>query len=211
MTSQPRLGAALRTIRRERSWTLAELSRRTGLSISTLSKVERDHVSLTYEKLLQLTEGAGIDIGALFAPDPASNGSEPSARRSINRRGDGQHVATPIYDYWYLSADVLRKKFVPMLGTPRARTIEEFGELVTHAGEEFVFVLEGAIEVRTAHYAPFVLRSGESAYLDSTMGHAYLKHGSGRCRVLAICSAGETELKTALTAASKPRRTRSRW
>src|SRR5262245_41676364 len=125
MTDQPRLGVALRAIRRQRGWTLAELSRRTGFSVSSLSKVERDRISLTYDKLLRLAAGAGIDIAELFTPVRRSN--EPAARRSVNRRGDGQRVATRVYDYWYLSTDLLRKKFVPMLGAPRITTLEEFG------------------------------------------------------------------------------------
>ncbi len=200
--SEPRLGAALRALRAERGWTLAELSGRTGLSISTLSKVERDKISLTYDKLLQVTRGTGADIAELFATPGAP--PVPAARRSINRIGAGRQLLTPAYDYWYLSTDLVRKQFVPMIGTPLASTLEEFGELVRHEGEEFVFVLDGAIEVHTEDYAPFVLRRGESAYLDSTMGHAYLRRGRGRCRVLAVCSAGNEALVRALSGRRQP-------
>jgi len=41
--------------------------------------------------------------------------------------------------------------------------------LSQHRGEEFVYVLSGAIEVHTEHYAPFRLEQGESAYFDSSM------------------------------------------
>ncbi|MHB1329693.1 MAG: helix-turn-helix domain-containing protein [Gemmatimonadales bacterium] len=194
---EPRLGAALRALRAERGWTLAELSGRTGLSISTLSKVERDKISLTYDKLLQVTRGTGADIAELFAAPGAP--TAPAARRSINRIGAGRQLLTPAYDYWYLSTDLVRKQFIPMLGRPLATSLEEFGELVRHEGEEFVFVLDGAIEVHTEDYAPFVLRRGESCYLDSTMGHAYLRRGRGRCQVLAVCSAGNDALMRALS------------
>lgn len=105
-----------------------------------------------------------------------------------------------------------------MIGIPLATSLAEFGPLVRHEGEEFVFVLEGAVEVHTEDYAPFVLRKGESAYLDSTMGHAYLRKGRGRCRVLAVCSAGDEVLIRALggttstrsRAAGAPRPVRTR-
>ncbi len=208
-STEPRLGAALRALRAEHGWTLAQLSERTGLSISTLSKVERGKISLTYDKLLQVARGAGADIADLFAA-PGTR-ETPAARRSINRAGGGEQLLTPAYDYWYLSTDLVRKRFVPMIGTPLASTLEEFGPLVRHEGEEFVFVLEGAVEVHTDDYAPFVLRRGDSAYLDSTMGHAYLRKGRGRCRVLAVCSAGDEVLLRALGGArsTMPRRTRS--
>src|SRR5262245_9539637 len=136
----PKLGAALRALRRQNGWTLADMSRRTGFSVSTLSKAEHDRISLTYDKLVQLSERTGIDIAELFSPSThASAGSANSSRRSISRAGEGKLVATRNYDYWYLNTDVLRKKFVPMIGEVRTRTIDEFGELVTHSGEEFIY------------------------------------------------------------------------
>jgi transcriptional regulator with XRE-family HTH domain len=192
------LGAALKALRRQKGWTLAEVSRRTGFSVPTLSKVENDKLSLSYDKLIRVSEGLEVDIAQLFAP--VEGPTAPAAitgRRSINKVGDGDLVATRNYDYVYLSGDVTRKKFIPILTEVRARSIEEFGELVRHAGDEFVYVLEGKLEVHTEFYAPIVLSEGESAYLDSTMGHAYIAHGTGRCRVLAVCSAAERELRQA--------------
>lgn len=194
-TRKSRLGIALSRLRRERGWTLSDMSRHTGFSVSTLSKVENDRASLTYDKLDQLCERLGIDISELFAPADRAEVGNILGRRSINRVGEGQLVSTPNYDYRYLSTDVLKKKFIPMLGVPRARTLAEFGELVRHSGEEFVYVIEGELEVHTALYAPFTLSAGESAYLDSRMGHAYLAKGDKPCRVLAICSASEAHLQ----------------
>jgi uncharacterized cupin superfamily protein len=38
------------------------------------------------------------------------------------------------------------------------------------------------------------LRAGDSIYFDSGMGHAYIAASEGRCRVLSLCSAPETQL-----------------
>ncbi|HZF26029.1 MAG TPA: XRE family transcriptional regulator [Steroidobacteraceae bacterium] len=200
-----RLGAALRALRRQKDWTLAEVSRRTGFSVPTLSKVENDRLSLSYDKLIRLSEGLGVDIAQLFTP--VSGPTAPAAisgRRSVNRQGDGELVATTNYDYFYLSTDVTRKKFIPIIAELRARSIEEFGELVRHSGEEFIYVLEGEVEVHTELYAPLLLSAGDSAYLDSSMGHAYVLKSKGPCRLLAVCSASERDLREAITQA-KPR------
>ena len=196
--NRSRLGAALRSLRRQKAWTLAELSRRTGFSVPTLSKVENDRLSLSYDKLIRLSEGLKVGIAQLFAPvDGEGALGAITGRRSVNRRGDGELVATTNYDYRYLSADVSRKKFIPILADLRAQSIEEFGELVRHSGEEFIYVLEGAVEVHTELYAPLVLTAGESAYIDSSMGHAYVLKGQGPCRLLAVCSASEQDLREA--------------
>jgi transcriptional regulator with XRE-family HTH domain len=193
-----RLGAALRALRRQRNWTLAEVSRRTGLSVPTLSKVENDRLSLSYDKLIRVSEGLDIDIAQLFAPVSGGPPATIGGRRSINRPGDGELVATPNYDYLYLSTDVTRKKFIPILAIPHATSIEEFGGLVRHSGEEFIYVIEGEVEVHTELYAPISLKAGESVYLDSTMGHAFIAKGKKPCRLLAVCSASERDLREAI-------------
>ena len=191
-----RLGAALKTLRQQKGWTLAEVSRRTGFSVPTLSKVENDKLSLSYDKLIRVSEGLEVDIAQLFAPveGPAAPATI-TGRRSINKSGDGDLVATSNYDYVYLSGDVTRKKFIPILTEIRAHSIEEFGELVRHAGDEFIFVLEGELEVHTDLYAPVVLAKGESAYLDSTMGHAYLSVGNRDATIICVC-AGDDHPRT---------------
>jgi len=194
--NESRLGAALRALRKERGWTLAEVSRRTGFSIPTLSKVENNRLSLSYDKLIRLSEGLDVDIAQLFSPAAEFPGTGAVfGRRSVNRRGQGDLVPTQNYDYRYLSTDLTHKKFIPILTEVRARSPEQFGDLVRHTGEEFVYVLEGEVEIRTELYAPLTLTAGESAYLDSSMGHAYLARGDAPCRLLAVCSASERDLR----------------
>ena len=55
MTEQPRLGQCLRAVRHRHGLTLQDVVERTGVALSTLSKVENDQMSLTYDKLLQKT------------------------------------------------------------------------------------------------------------------------------------------------------------
>lgn len=190
---RPRLGAALRDLRRRNGWTLAEVGSRTGFSVTTLSKVENDRISLSYDKLVRLSEGLQIDIEELFvSPSQHAGQAMISGRRSVNRSADGTLIATRNYDYRFLNIDIVHKKFIPIVTEIRSRSLAEFGPLVKHSGEEFVFVLEGEVEVHTDLYAPFTLKAGESVYLDSTMGHAYLAK-SEPCRTLGICSAADLQ------------------
>lgn len=204
---RPRLGAALRGLRARHGWTLSYVSGRTGLSITTLSKVENDRISLSYDKLVRLSEGLEIDIEELFVlPGQNVGQAVVSGRRSINPAGGGTLVATRNYDYRYLSSDLVHKKFIPIETDIRARTLEEFGPLVKHTGEEFVYVLEGEIEVHTELYAPFVLKAGESVYLDSSMGHAYLARSERLCRIIGVCSASEMQFCEPAPTKSQPRK-----
>jgi hypothetical protein len=88
---------------------------------------------------------------------------------------------------------------IPVLTRIRAKSVSEFGELVHHAGEEFIFVLEGRVELHTEFYDPIVLEAGESIYIDSNMGHAYVAaEGCEEASVLGVCSSAEEGLMESL-------------
>jgi len=59
-------------------------------------------------------------------------------------------------------------------------------------------VLEGAIAVHTSFYDPVILKVGESIYVDSTMGHAYVAEGCEEATVLAVCSSADESLMESL-------------
>jgi transcriptional regulator with XRE-family HTH domain len=186
--STARPGVALRTLRKRNHWTLAEVSKRTSIPASTLSRIENDQISPTYDLLLRLSNGLAIDLTQLLST--VESPTEPEAsrpgRRSINRLNDGVSVQMPTHTLRYLSTDLLYKQMTPVLTEYHARSAAEFGEFMHHTGEEFLFVLEGEVELHTDCYAPVVLKAGESMYFDSTMGHAYIARGAGQCRALVI-------------------------
>jgi len=156
-----------------------------GLATSTLSKVENNQTSLTYDNLLKLAEGLGVNIAELFAAEEIR---PISGRRTITRSGDAKLQKTPNYDYHYHGTDLLGMRMIPIHVRVKARNIEEFGDLLRHSGEEFIYVLEGEIEVHTEFYEPVRLKRGESIYLDSTMAHGYVSVGDQDADILGICS-----------------------
>ena len=185
------LGQSLRDVRKQRGMTLAEASEKAGLPVSTLSKIENNRMSLSYDKMLRICQALEIDIAQLFAGDatrPASATPSPSGRRSINRSGTGYAIETANYSHLYPAADLLNKRVVPIIAEIHARSLKEFGELIRHDGEEYAYVLEGTIDLYTDLYAPTRLHAGDSIYFDSGMGHAYIAVSKGVCRVLSVCS-----------------------
>jgi mannose-6-phosphate isomerase-like protein (cupin superfamily) len=139
-------------------------------------------------------------MSELFAEDDGAPGEVPiTARRSVGQLDRAVRVETPNYDYYYLCPELRKKRMIPVLTRIRAHSVQEFGELVHHSGEEYVYVLEGAIEVHTEFYDPVVLGVGESLYIDSSMGHAYLTaRDCDEAVLLAVMSSAEEDLMTAL-------------
>ncbi len=194
MIAEP--GKVLRSLRLQRGLTLAEVSERTSLPISTLSKIENGRMSLSYEKLARISTGLSVDISILFSHQPTEEpiAGPTTARRSVTRAGEGHAIDTEAYHQLFPASDLLRKRFVPIVAEIKARSVEEFGEFIRHAGEEYTFVLEGVVVLHTDHYAPISLETGDSIYFDSGMGHAYIAGDDRPCRVLTICSGDESQL-----------------
>jgi transcriptional regulator with XRE-family HTH domain len=191
------LGSLIYLVRQQNGWTLRQMSDKVGIPLSTLAKVEADRLSLTYDKLQQFTSRLGLTMAEFLAQAETPLSDSPrvvTARRSLTRDGNSIPIATPNYDYEYLCADLREKRMVPILTRIRAHDIAEFGELVRHQGEEFIFVLEGTIEVHLQFYTPVVLTAGQGIYIDSTMGHAYLAKDCESALVLGVCSSEEPDL-----------------
>ena len=92
------LARVVRELRQEKGWTLSELAAHSGIPSSTLSKVENGKLSLTYDKLVRLSQGMAVDITRLFSAEPVptlAGRLAPSARRSVDRAGGGHFIRTP--------------------------------------------------------------------------------------------------------------------
>ncbi|MGH8138185.1 MAG: helix-turn-helix domain-containing protein [Steroidobacteraceae bacterium] len=192
---KPTLGALVRSLRTQNDWTLKQMSEKTGIPFSTLSKVEHDKLTLSYDKLLQMAERLGLELSELIAgPTGAQSAQMVSARRSIGTLDNAVRVTTPNYDYFYLCTDLRHKRAIPVLTRIRARSVEEFGELVRHSGEEWMYVLEGRVEVHTEYYDTAVLEPGQSVYIDSNMGHAFVvAPGCDVATVVGVCSSAHED------------------
>lgn len=193
---EPNLGDCLRQLRFDRKLSLTDVSTLTGISKSTLSRVESDQLSLTYDKLLQLCRGLQIDLANLL--DPRRGTTRELGRRAFTLDGYGRAVTVGLHAYSYLCTELAGKKMTPMSGVIQSRTLAESNGLLKHDGEEFTYVLEGTLELHTEFYEPLVLQAGGSVYFDSTMGHAYLSIGDTPLKILCVCSTPEPLLVQAL-------------
>src|SRR5215470_17759662 len=107
-TGRPTLGRLLRDLRARNGWTLKEMSERTEIPVSTLSKVEHDRLTLTYDKLLQVSEGLKIPLAELLGEPAGAVGADSAvtARRSIGLLADAVRVNTKNYDYYYMCPEL---------------------------------------------------------------------------------------------------------
>ncbi len=178
-------GARIKRLRLAKGMTLQTLSDNSGLAVSTISKVEQSQMSPTYENILRLADGLGVDVVEIVskAPMPMMSG-----RRSVTRAGTGEIIRSPNYDYSMLCTDLSNKHFMPIFATLRAKSSQALPDFIRHDGEEFIYVLSGQVRLVSEFYEPLDLAVGDCCYFDSTMGHICLSVGEIDAQILWVCS-----------------------
>ncbi|MEI9402540.1 XRE family transcriptional regulator [Mesorhizobium argentiipisi] len=199
-TTYPEIGPLLRERRAHHGWTLADVSSMTGISASTLSKIENGVISPTYDKILQLSRGLQVEIADLLTARTAQASRETLVltRQSLSRQFDGMRLETRHYVYSYLCNEVAHKRIIPIHIEVKALDEGQMGELTAHFGEEFFTVLTGKIRFYSEYYEPVDLEVGDSLYLDSTMKHGYMSLDPKGSTVIVTCSSATPNLAQTL-------------
>jgi transcriptional regulator with XRE-family HTH domain len=165
------VGPRLRALRRERGITLAGLSEETGISVSTLSRLESGQRKPTLELLLPLAEAHGVQLDELVGA-PAT-GDPRVHLRSFTR--DGTTFLPLTRQLGGLRA---YKQILPVAGGCGA-------EQRVHEGYEWLYVLSGRLRMLLGDN-DLVLTPGEAAEFDTRIPHAFSNAGSEPVEFLTI-------------------------
>jgi len=161
----------IKSIREEKGLSLQELSKITGYSSAILSQIENHLESPSLGTLFKIAKGLGVDIGVFF-------GVEGKDSFCITKKGEGEKVARfaskdgiTRYGYNYKSLGMGKKnrKLEPFIVTLEPETIKN-EKPYAHEGEEFIYVLEGKVEITIGENKD-ILEPGDSIYYDSTVPH----------------------------------------
>lgn len=183
--SRAALAIRLRALRKSKGLTIQDVAESSGLAISTVSKIERNLMAPTYDRFSRLARGLGVDLVELFAEEGTRFEQGGVA---VSRSGDFGYHETDNYTYEMLFQKVQGRAMVPMLGTLKPLEKMRFDRMVSHAGEEFLFVLEGEVIVQMEDLDPVTLGTGESLYFDSRRGHLYASATDKPARILCVCT-----------------------
>jgi len=183
-------GQRLKKLRRNAGLTLQEVADRARLGVSTISKIENARSSPTYDVLLRLARGLEIDLSVLIEEPGSANLTAVRGRMCVSRHGEGTKLEVGPYVYEPMATGLLHKKIDPTLVRIKARKVEDFEALVSHPGEELVYVVSGEVELHSSLYAPVRLKAGDSVYYDAHMGHAYISVSKEDAFILNIATGG---------------------
>ena len=179
------IGLKIRRLRQERRMTLQDLAEATGLSKPLLSQIENEQVIPPLATLLRIAKAFKVGLHSFFQ-------EEGTAKCILVRAGESRRLQrrptlgedAPPYTYHSLAFGKKNRNLEPFLVE---FDLSEWRDdlLVSHEGEEFLFLLEGELEL---HYADQVMTMGpgDSVYYDSTEPHGFVARGEQRPRAVAV-------------------------
>lgn len=177
------IGNKLRRLRLRKSMGLMELSRHTGLSTALLSKLERDLMYPTLPTLLRIAMVFSVGLEYFFNPDSAPV-LEIVRKKDRLRFPDSPDRKQAAYYFESLDFPVPDRALNSYLA--EFEPIEtDLNKLHHHPGIEFLYVLSGRLELRTAEDT-HELADGDAIYFDCTVPHGYRKLGGKRTRALVV-------------------------
>jgi transcriptional regulator with XRE-family HTH domain len=180
-----KIGERIRSLRIAKRLSIADVSQQSGISESTLSGIEGHMTSPPLGNLVSLAKVFDISVGDFFG----DSGDSPFC---IVRRGDRKAVSrfnsadgkSCGYSYESLGQQKKNRHMEPFLVTLSPTESSEV-EPNQHIGEEFLFVLNGKVDIRLLDHTE-VLNPGDSIYYDSTMPHVVSCHGQEAATILAV-------------------------
>jgi transcriptional regulator with XRE-family HTH domain len=164
------VGPRLRRIRKEREVTLAALSETTGISVSTLSRLESGQRKPSLELLLPIAQAHQVPLDELVG---AGAVGDPRVRTKPLTR-DGRTL-------WPLTRQPGGLQAYKIIEPRRSREPEPR----THEGYEWLYVLSGRLRLVLGEH-DVVLTAGEAAEFDTRVPHWFGSTGEGPVEFLSL-------------------------
>jgi transcriptional regulator with XRE-family HTH domain len=175
-------GDMLRTIREKRGFSLDELAARTGIRRDELTRLEAGEFMPPLGQLIKLSKALSLRMADVISPGEESFTIVKSdQRQSISRFGKAREASYG-YEYESLAAQKKNRGMEPFIVTLHPSGAEEPS---SHDGQEFIYVLEGEMEV-VIEGTRDILKPGDSVYYDSINPHLLKAYGGKPAKILAV-------------------------
>ncbi len=181
-----KVGEKIKQLREEKGLSLQQFSEKTGFSTALLSQIETHMVSPSLGNLIKLAHALEVTVGNFLAEGEGVPFSliRKDERKSVSRYASKEGVNYG-YTYESLGAQVKDHHMEPFIITLEPVAKGHIEKSSSHEGEEFLFVIEGKMEVRLGDHTD-ILSPGDSIYYNSCIPHLVKCHEGEAARVLAV-------------------------
>jgi len=158
-----KIGKKLKSLRTSRKITLKELSKKSGIQIATLSRMENDIMTGTLESHISICKVLGISLSDFYK-------ELEEERKTVSlRKGPKSYVQTRKSSTQMLTSKPMDKKMMPLLIKieKNGKTTEEKNKVGT---EKFLYVIDGKISLSISR-ENYSLSKADSVYFDASFPH----------------------------------------
>ena len=182
------VGSKIKGLRESKNLSIEEIAESTGLSVEQINSIENDQNLPSLGPLIKIARALGVRLGT-FMDDNDSLG--PVVTRAADREKDnsisfsnGATDARKHMEYHPLAQQKAGRHMEPFIIDINPTENLEY-KLSAHEGEEFIYVMEGEIELVYGK-DKYALKQGDSIYYDSIVKH-HLHGADGKsAKILAL-------------------------
>lgn len=182
------IGAKIKNIRESKQLSIEEVAERSGLGIEQIERIEGNLDFPSLAPLIKIARVLGVRLGT-FLDDQAELGPVVCRKKDSEADGIGfTNNATQGHkhmDYHSLSQDKSGRHMEPFLIEIAPSEEGEDFILSTHEGEEFIYVLNGVVEINYGKNT-YILEEGDSIYYDSIVAHHVHAAAGNKARILGV-------------------------
>jgi DNA-binding transcriptional MerR regulator/quercetin dioxygenase-like cupin family protein len=166
------IGSHLRKLRSKRRLSLAQVAKAVGISVGFLSALERSQMSGSVGTLRKLARFYKTNILDFFDANGSSSRQVQPDQRKVLEAGPGVRMELLAWGNTVMEPHLFRVE--PGAGS---------GESYSHEGEEFLYILRGALTIRLEEQE-YRLKAGDSFYFESATPHSWKNSGRGEAMLL---------------------------
>lgn len=182
------IGEKIRNIRESQELTIEEVAERSGVDMEQIQRIENNKDFPSLAPLIKIARVLGVRLGT-FLDDQAELGPVISRKKEADKAAgisfsNNAMLSRRHMSYQSLSQDKSGRHMEPFLIDIEPSESADF-ITSTHEGEEFIYVLEGIIEINYGK-TTYVLEEGDSIYYDSIVAHHVHAANGDVARILGI-------------------------
>jgi len=186
MTVEKTVGGKIKQIREMKKVSVEELAERSGMDTSMILKIEEEKNVPSLAPLIKIARALGVRLGTFlddsdsYGPVVVRSGEYQKGARFTSQTSEArEHL-----NFFSLAFDKAGRNMEPFIVDIEPGLQSDY-MLSSHEGEEFIYVLEGEIEINYGKEV-YRLAKGDSIYLDSIVLHNVHAGNNNSAKILAV-------------------------
>ena len=183
-----KVGSKIKAIRESKNLQVEEIAERSGLTQEQITSIENDENLPSLGPLIKISRALGVRLGTFMddndALGPAVMRAKDHCQGTSISFSNGSVAARRHMDYHPLASQMADRHMEPFIVDINP-TDERTFQLSAHEGEEFIYVLEGEVEIEYGKER-YVLGRGDSIFYDSIVNHHVHGVNGQPARILAV-------------------------